>query len=100
MEFEEMFKSEQACIDYLVSLRWPNGFGPPMWLNTILEKNKERYECSDCHKETTVTNNTMFHKSTKPLRIWFHAIWWMVAQKMVLVQRDCKRLGLGSYQTA
>ena len=29
MEFEEMFKSEQACIDYLVSLRWPNGFECP-----------------------------------------------------------------------
>ncbi len=37
--------------------------------------NKGRYECSDCHKETTVTTNTMFHKTTKPLIIWFHALW-------------------------
>ena len=29
MEFEEMFKSEQDCIDYLVSLRWPNGLNVP-----------------------------------------------------------------------
>jgi len=29
MEFEEMFKTEQDCDDYLVLLRWPNGFECP-----------------------------------------------------------------------
>ena len=62
---------------------------------------KDGYECSDCHKETTVTNNTMFHKSTKPLLIWFHAIWWMVAQKNGVSAKGLQKvLGLGSYQTA
>lgn len=102
MEFEERFKSEQDCIDYLKSLRWPNGFECPHCGSIrYWKKNKGRYECSDCHKETTVTINTMFHKSTKPLLIWFHAIWWMVAQKNgVSAKGSQKVLGLGSYQTA
>lgn len=42
----------------------------------------------------------MFHKSTKSLLIWFHAIWWMVAQKNSVSAKDLQKvLGLGSYQT-
>jgi len=102
MEFEDMFKTEQECIDYLVSLRWPNGFECPQCGSIrFWKKSKGRYECSDCHKETTVTNNTMFHKTTKPLLIWFHAIWWMVAQKNGVSAKGLQKvLGLGSYRTA
>ncbi len=102
MEFEEMFKVEQDCIDYLIQMRWPNGFICPQcgsirsWM-----KSKGRYECCDCHKETTVSNDTLFHKTTKPLLVWFHAIWWMVAQKNGVSAKGLQKvLGLGSYQTA
>ena len=102
MEFEKMFKSEQDCIDYLMSIRWPNGFECPIcgsirhW-----KKNKGRFECSDCHTETTVTNGTIFHKSTKPLLIWFQAIWWIVAQKNGVSAKELQKiLGLGSYRTS
>jgi transposase-like protein len=102
MEFEEMFKTEQECIDYLASLRWPNGFECPQCVSIrFWKKNKGRYECCDCHKETKVTTNTMFHKTTKPLLVWFHAIWWMVAQKNGVSAKGLQKiLGLGSYQTA
>ena len=102
MEFEEMFKTEQDCIDYLASLRWPNGFECPQCGSIrFWKKNKGRYECCDCHKETKVTTNTTFHKTTKPLMVWFHAIWWMVAQKNGVSAKGLQKiLGLGSYQTA
>ena len=102
MEFEKMFKTEQDCIDYLVRLRWPKGFECPRCGSIrFWEKSKGRFECSDCHKETTVTSNTIFHKTTKPLLVWFHAIWWMVAQKNGVSAKGLQKvLGLGSYQTA
>ena len=102
MEFEELFKTEQDCIDYLTSLRWPNGFECPQCGSIRLwKKNKGRYECCDCHKETKVTTNTMFHKTTTSLLVWFHAIWWMVAQKNGVSAVGIQRvLGLGSYRTA
>jgi len=97
-----MFKTEQSCIDYLVAIRWPNGFECPICGSIrSWEKSKGRFECIDCHKETTVTNGTIFHKSTKPLLVWFHAIWWMVAQKNGVSAKGLQKiLGLGSYQTA
>lgn len=102
MEFEAMFKTEQDCIEYLTSIRWPRGFECPVCGSIrTWKKSKGRFECSDCHTETTVTNGTIFHKSTKPLLIWFRAIWWMVAQKNGVSAKGLQKvLGLGSYQTA
>jgi len=82
MEFEDMFKTEQDCINYLTSARWPKGFECPTCGSIrSWEKSKKRFECIDCHTEITVTAGTIFHKSTKPLRVWFQAIWWIVAKK-------------------
>lgn len=102
MEFESMFKTEQDCIAYLTSIRWPRGFECPVCGSIrFWKKNKGRFECSDCHAETTVTNGTIFHKSTKPLMVWFRAIWWMVAQKNGVSAKGLQKiLGLGSYRTA
>jgi len=102
IEFEAMFKAEHDCIDYIASIRWPEGFECPVcWSIRYWKKNKGRFECRDCHTETTVTNGTIFHKSTKPLLIWFRAIWWMVAQKNGVSAKGLQKiLGLGSYQTA
>ena len=102
IDFNEMFKTEQQCIEYLFAIRWPQGFSCPVcgsvryWV-----KSKKRFECRDCGKETTVTNGTIFHKSTKPLQIWFHAIWWIIAQKNgVSAKGLMKILGFGSYKTS
>lgn len=102
MEFEKMFQTEQDCIDYVTSIRWVHGFECPVCCSRrYWKKNKGRYECRDCHTETTVTNGTIFHKSTKPLLLWFRAIWWMVAQKNGVSAKGLQKiLGLGSYQTA
>lgn len=102
IEFDTMFKTEQNCIDYLVAIRWPHGFECPVCGSIrYWEKSKGRFECIDCHKETTVTNGTIFHKSTKPLLIWFQAIWWMIAQKNGVSAKGLQKiLGLGNYQTA
>ena len=102
MEFEDMFKTEQDCIDYLFSIRWPYGFECSVYCSIrYWKKNKGRFECSDCHAETTITNGTIFHKSTKPLLVWFRAIWWMIVQKNGVSAKGLQKiLGLGSYQTA
>jgi len=102
MEFEKMFNTEQDCIDYLIAMRWPHGFECPLCGSVrSWKKSKGRFECIDCHSETTVTTGTIFHKSTKPLLIWFRAIWWMVAQKNGVSAKGLQKiLGLGSYQTA
>ena len=102
MEFELMFKTEQDCIDYLRMIRWPHGFECPVCGSIrSWEKSNGRFECIDCHRETTITNGTIFHKSTKPLLIWFHAVWWIIAQKNGVSAKGLQKiLGLGSYRTS
>jgi transposase-like protein len=43
----------------------------------------------------------MFHKTIKPLQIWLHAIWWMIAQKNGVSEKGLQKvLGLWRYRTA
>lgn len=102
MEFEDMFRTEQDCIDYITTIRWPNGFVCPLCASVLYwKKDRGRIACKDCKTETTGTAGTIFHKSTKPLLIWFRAIWWMIAQKNGVSAKGLQKiLGLGSYQTS
>jgi hypothetical protein len=44
---------------------------------------------------------TVFEDSRKPLRLWFHVMWLMMAQKTGLSAKNlCDTYGFGSYQTA
>lgn len=59
------------------------------------------WHCSACHRQTSVTVGTVFEGSQKPLRLWFHVMWLMMAQKTGLSARNlCDTYGFGSYQTA
>jgi transposase-like protein len=101
-EFEDRFSSEAACRDYLVALRWPEGFGCPRcghrqaWpVRAVL------LECAGCGHQTSVTAGTILQDTHKPLRTWFRAIWHITSQKNGASALGLQRvLGLGSYQTA
>lgn len=103
-EFDERFHSEEACLDYITKLRWPDGFCCPTcgdlpdkpWL-----MQRALYLCRKCKRQTSVTAGTLFHGTHKPLRIWFHAIWFVTSQKYGASALGLQRvLGLGSYHTA
>jgi hypothetical protein len=45
VEFEKMFSTDQDCIDYLASIRWPNNFICPMCASMLYwKKTKGRYQ--------------------------------------------------------
>jgi len=101
-ELEACFSTEEACLDYLFCLRWPNGFLCPRcghtkgWRvrNTLIQ-------CAVCSYQTSVTAGTIFHGTRKPLTTWFRAIWWITSQKTGASALGLQRiLGLGSYETA
>lgn len=101
-EFRDRFSTEESCIDYLITLRWPNGFECPL----CGDKENRRtarglYECRKCHRQTSVTAGTLFHDTRKPLRLWFEAMWHITNQKYGANALGLQRiLGLGSYNTA
>lgn len=54
-----------------------------------------------CQRQSSATAGTVFADSRKPLRLWFHVLWLMMAQKTGLSARNlCDTYGFGSYQTA
>ena len=102
LEFEARFASEEACRDYLMSLRWPEGFQCPAcghpkgwWTARLL------VHCARCGHQTSVTAGTILQDTRKPLRLWFRAMWYVTSQKSGVSALGLQRvLGLGSYHTA
>jgi transposase-like protein len=96
------FPEEEACLDYLEWLRWPEGFrGPRCVSRAGWRLSSGRWECSVCGRQTSVTAGTMFDRTRTPLRMWFAGAWLMTSQKQGVSALGVQRaLGLGSYQTA
>ena len=101
-DLEARFGSEQACWDYLLKRRWPEGFvcprcsGRTAWTTT-----RHLLVCAGCQHQASVTAGTIFQDTRKPLTLWFRAMWWVTAQKHGASALELQRiLGLGSYVTA
>jgi len=101
-EFEAKFATEDACRDYLFSLRWPDGFRcsrcghPKAWpIGKIL------WQCVECQYRTSLIAGTVFENTRKPLSLWFRAMWCVTSQKNGVSALGLQKiLGLGSYRTA
>jgi transposase-like protein len=102
MEFEHRFTSEEACKEYLLQLRWPNGFiCPRCHHQEAWETKRGLYHCKECDFQASVTAGTIFQDTRKPLQLWFRAMWYVTNQKHGVSALDVQRiLGLGSYRTA
>lgn len=101
-DFEARFSQEAACRDYLVRLRWPEGFRcPACGCDKASLVRQTLFQCSRCRRQTSVTAGTIFQDIRKPLTMWFRAVWYVTSQKNGASALGIQRvLGLGSYQTA
>lgn len=102
VEFEHRFATDEACLDYLVQLRWGDSFTCPMCGCTEFWQMKRQLRCCRvCRHQTSVTAGTIFHRARKPLSLWFRAMWHITNQKYGANAMGLQRaLSLGGYQTA
>jgi len=102
LELEDRFPTEEACRNYLMQLRWPEGFVCPRCRNCGgWPATRGRIICCECRYQASVTTGTIFQDTRKPLRMWFRAIWHVTSQKNGASAMSLQQvLGLGSYQTA
>jgi len=101
-DFEEHFSSEEDCYNHLISLRWPKGFICPRCGSAeyYFITTQKRYECKQCHRQTTVTAGTIFHKLRQPLRKLFWAVYLIGTAKQGISAKELQRkLGIKSYRT-
>jgi transposase-like protein len=101
-EFEARFSTEQVCAEYLLRLRWPEGFVCTSCGNRGGWSTKDgKLICKVCRHRDTVMAGTIFQDTHQPLMVWFRAMWWVTNQKTGLSALGLQRLlGLGSYRTA
>jgi transposase-like protein len=121
------FSTDDQCLDYIQSMRWPDGI---VRCPTCGDKNIEKYErpgqrvrkprsetrkpnkanrrawfyiclTKDCRQQFSPTSGTLFADSHLPLLTWFHAIALMLNAKKGISAKQLQRdLGIGGYKTA
>ena len=101
-ELRAWFRDDDACIDYLEWLRWPDGFVCPRCVSAGgWRMGDRRFWCERCRRRVSVTMGTIFHRTRTPLTVWFAAGWFMTSAKNGVSAKTLHRLlGFGSYQTA
>ena len=101
-EFEDRFSTEAGCIEYLQAVRWPDGFiCPRCGGRNAWRTDRGLLHCYQCGRQTSVTAGTVFHRTRKPLTVWFRAMWHITSQKYGANALGLQRvLNLGSYHTA
>lgn len=100
-ELQAWFSEEDACLDYLEWLRWPDGFVCPRCGTGGWKLGDGRFWCEDCRRRISVTMGTIFHSTRTPLTVWVAAAWYMTSAKTGVSAKTLHRLlGFGSYQTA
>jgi len=102
LELEERFSTEEACREYLTSLRWTDGFRcPACFKQKAWPRNDGLFECAGCGRKTSVTAGTIFQGTRKPLVLWFRVAWWITSQKNGASALGLQRaIGIGCYKTA
>jgi transposase-like protein len=111
-EFDELFPSEDACKQYLLSRRWPKAVACPRCGNEKVWELKSRpyhWVCKSpaCLKKSTsgyrfsLYVGTIFENTNYPLRTWFRVLYFMLASKKGISALQIHRMiGSGSYRTA
>ena len=70
--FMKEFSNEAKCREYLANLRWPFGFVcPKCGCRHACLLSNGRYQCAECHHQTSVTAGTVLHRTHMPLTQWF-----------------------------
>ncbi len=102
LEFEHWFRTEEACREYLMRVRWPEGFRcPRCGYGQSWRTRRGLLHCGQCRKDISVTVGTIFDSTRMGLRLWFRAMWLVTHQKGGVSALGLQRtLGLGSYRTA
>jgi hypothetical protein len=96
------FPDDDACLDYLDWLRWPDGFvGPRCGTAKNWRMSDGRFWCERCRRRVSVTMGTIFHRTRTPVTVWFAVAWSMTAAKNGVSAKTLHRwLSFGSYPTA
>jgi transposase len=102
-QFVARFPNNDACMDFLRDRFYPAGSEcPSCHKATKFHRIKSRsaYACQLCRHQVYPTAQTIFHKSTTSLQLWFWAIYLMSSTRCGISAKNLEREVGVSYPTA
>lgn len=93
-EFMERFPDNQTCLDYLRDRFYPEGTECPSCKRGSKFhhiKGRSAYSCQWCGHHVYPTADTIFHKSTVSLQLWFFAIYLMSSTRCGISAKQLER---------
>lgn len=97
------FPNDYACLEWLKDYLYPDGIHCPIDQKITPHhrmKTRKSYSCELCGHHIHPTADTIFHKSTTPLTLWFYAIYLMASTRAGISAKQLEReLGV-TYKTA
>jgi hypothetical protein len=103
IDFQKTFATEEACIEHLKAMRWPDGFiCPRCGHNTAWYiRTRKVMDCKQCRTKTSITAGTIFHKTRTSLLKWYWLIYRMAMDKVGTSVAEMQRLlDIEDYKTA
>lgn len=97
------FPNDEACLEWLKNRRWPDGIfceqcdRVTMHYLVIARKS---YSCQFCGHHVHPTADTIFHKSSTSLTIWWHVIFLMAQTRGGIAAKQVERETGVTYKTA
>jgi transposase-like protein len=81
--FFARFSTEAACAELLRRWKYPQGFRCPSCggCKAWFLETRRLDECAGCGQQVSLTAGTLFHKTRKPLSLWFAALFLFVSSK-------------------
>lgn len=101
-QFNKEFSNDDACLDKLYKIRFTDLVCPKCNSEKEFTKVSDRrsYQCPCCGFQVYPTANTIFHKSTTPLKVWFHAIFMQTTTRNGVSAKELERTFDICYKTA
>ena len=101
--FEARFATEDDCRAYWIDARWGGQPACQCCRSTHVwpVRGGTWFECADCRHQTSLTSGTLLHRTRKPLKVWFRAVFEIAARRNGVSAKDLQRImGFASYETA
>jgi transposase-like protein len=102
-QFDAMFPDDDACLEWLKNYLYPDGIFCAKCDRVTKHHRvatRRSYSCQHCGNHVHPTADTIYHKSSTSLRIWFQAIYLMAQTRCGISAKQLERETGVTYKTA
>lgn len=92
-EFQKLFPDDESCYQYLVKMKWENGFTCSSCGHTKYCAGNSAHcrQCTKCRKMESATSDTLFHKLKFPILKAFYIVYYLSTNKKGITSTELSR---------